>query len=301
MQNINNAEGLKADGCNLTGLELFAHNESDLNTYLGKLTRIKKLIYNRVPKCASKAVRLAFSRLGSKLGYATSNQDYMDYFYFSDDVKLQSIANSIVHSSEPGIVIRHIHFIDFTRFGLETPYYINIVRDPFNRILSWYYYKQYYLEDHPPKRLNMHPMHRYTSLTLDECVEQNDVACMTPHFYFTLIPWFCGHREICMKPSVEALQIAKRNVINYYPVVGYVENAGDFFKVAQKIWPQFFTGLEEVGDEMMKLNGHKTRKKAVPPSNLTKSILMSKLGLEYDFYNFIKQRFHCIRDLILNQ
>ncbi len=32
---------------------------------------------------------------------------------------------------------KHIHFIDFQQFNLTNPIYINLVRDPAQRLMSW--------------------------------------------------------------------------------------------------------------------------------------------------------------------
>lgn len=38
---------------------------------------------------------------------------------------------------------RHIHFVDFAKFGQPQPVYINLIRDPLQRMVSWYYFRRY--------------------------------------------------------------------------------------------------------------------------------------------------------------
>ena len=45
--------------------------------------------------------------------------------------------------TKPYSYVKHINFIDFTEFNLTQPIYVNFVRDPVDRIISWYYYTRY--------------------------------------------------------------------------------------------------------------------------------------------------------------
>ncbi len=38
------------------------------------------------------------------------------------------------------VYIKHMNFVDFGRFGYATPIYVNLVRHPIERVVSWYYY-----------------------------------------------------------------------------------------------------------------------------------------------------------------
>ena len=42
--------------------------------------------------------------------------------------------------SSPFSYVKHINFLDTTEFNQTMPTYINIVRHPVDRIISWYYY-----------------------------------------------------------------------------------------------------------------------------------------------------------------
>lgn len=38
------------------------------------------------------------------------------------------------------VYVKHVCYTNFTKFNLPTPIYINLVRDPIERIISWFYY-----------------------------------------------------------------------------------------------------------------------------------------------------------------
>jgi len=41
---------------------------------------------------------------------------------------------------EPSVFIKHVCFTNFTKFNLPKPIYLNVVRDPVERVISWFYY-----------------------------------------------------------------------------------------------------------------------------------------------------------------
>lgn len=38
------------------------------------------------------------------------------------------------------VYVKHVCYTNFTKFNLPTPIYVNLVRDPIERIISWFYY-----------------------------------------------------------------------------------------------------------------------------------------------------------------
>ena len=42
--------------------------------------------------------------------------------------------------STPYSFTKHMNFLDFEEFNKTNPIYINIVRNPIERVISWYYY-----------------------------------------------------------------------------------------------------------------------------------------------------------------
>ena len=42
--------------------------------------------------------------------------------------------------SYPLSYVKHVNFLNFEEFGRKNPIYINMVRHPVERIISWYYY-----------------------------------------------------------------------------------------------------------------------------------------------------------------
>ena len=60
-------------------------------------------------------------------------------------------------------------------------------------------------------------------------------------------PYFCGQLLECRRlGSTWALEEAIRNIEEYYPVVGILENLVGTFQVLEAKLPRFFSGLEQL-------------------------------------------------------
>lgn len=51
-----------------------------------------------------------------------------------------SLISDEFNLSRPFSYVKHLNFLDTTEFNMTNPIYINIVRHPVDRIISWYYY-----------------------------------------------------------------------------------------------------------------------------------------------------------------
>ena len=84
---------------------------------------------------------------------------------------------------------KHMHFLDATEFNRTNPIYINMVRHPLDRILSWYYYArspQYIYAEHSPTDI---PDLKMMKRTFEECVINKSNDCIYPigqYYLFSL-------------------------------------------------------------------------------------------------------------------
>lgn len=96
----------------------------------------------------------------------------------------------------------------FKRYNLPTPIYINIVRDPIERVISWYYYVRapwYYVERKQAFPDLPLPDPRWLRKDFETCVLRGDRECVYnqgethegigDHRRQSL--FFCGHEHEC--------------------------------------------------------------------------------------------------------
>ena len=251
------------------------------------------LLYNRVPKTGSTSFmnvvyKLTLDNHFSAAYVNVSSKShrwlFSDKYFFAKNITYWK-------ARQPGIFHGHFPFVSFIPMGFPQPLYINIVRDPLERLVSHYYFLRYgdtYLPNKIRKKQG-------DKTTFDECVIKKQSDC-NPEKLWIQIPYFCGSDPDCWKPGNKAaLHRAKRNVINYYFLVGTTDRIGDFLDVLEKTLPRFFNGASSIFNTDGGLHIRKTKKK-VPLEESTIQHFKSNpiWKMEQDFYLFIKDRFNNI-------
>ncbi|KAK8728969.1 hypothetical protein OTU49_008905, partial [Cherax quadricarinatus] len=129
--------------------------------------------------------------------------------------------------------------------------------------------------------------------TLEDCLLAASEECtfITGHHYDLTIPYFCGHQEYCRElNNGAALRVAQQHVEEWYPVVGVLEEINTTLLVLQHHLPQYFAGVTDLYyNELMAPHHNKNRQRPKTPTKVEAAI-RKNLSLEYDFYNFMKQR-----------
>lgn len=178
-----------------------------------KNAEIDFVFFNRVPKVGSQSLMELMRRLGKINGFthARNPGSVKETILMPKDGQKELLADLITRP-QPHIYSQHIAYINFTRFALPRPIYINLVRDPIERIISWHYYvrARWYYNDMKAKlgenSIAM-PPDEFLDMDLDTCVRNHDPHCtfeqmqkvnpVGDHRRQTL--FFCGmNRKLCM-------------------------------------------------------------------------------------------------------
>ena len=74
--------------------------------------------------------------------------------------------------TRPFFIFKHHYYFNATQYGLETPTWINVIRDPLTWFESNFYFKRFGWERQPGSRRR-----EDQDLTIDECVKTNHEDC----------------------------------------------------------------------------------------------------------------------------
>lgn len=235
--------------------QLYNLNPSDLNNTKKAETDI--LFFNRVPKVGSVQMINLLKTLGKTHNYDVFTDGNMNGGILRTMTKeRQEIeVERVLNRDDPGVFVSHMNWIDFSEFDEPKPIYINMVRDPVERVISWFYYIRSPWIFVPQRRLRKQKMPdaKWMNTEFDECVERKHQFCQytqgagfglsdTDHRRQTL--FFCGHNQTeCEAFNGEGpLQIAKRNVEKEYAVVGTWEDTNITLAVLENYIPKYFKG-----------------------------------------------------------
>ncbi|KAL7639697.1 UNVERIFIED_CONTAM: hypothetical protein RMT77_010201 [Armadillidium vulgare] len=271
-----------------SGIISFLNDASDLDAN-------QIIIYNRVPKTGSTSfIGLGYSlcainRFNVIHINTTKNAPTLS---LTDQVRfVQNV--SFWEEKKPAIYHGHIAFLDFKRFGIAAnPIYINMVRKPIERLISYFYFLRYG-DDLRPQLVRKR---QGDKMTLDDCVKMQHSDCSLQHLWIQ-IPFFCGHFSECWVPGSEwALEQAKYNLAQRYFLVGITEEMEDFVALLEYSLPRFFKGALNLYLEGSKSHLRKTKKKISPSSETIEKLQSTRVWqMEEEFYNFARDHFHFIK------
>ncbi|XP_060061346.1 uronyl 2-sulfotransferase isoform X3 [Erinaceus europaeus] len=229
----------------------------DLRQYLGNSTYLddhgpppskvlpfpSQVVYNRVGKCGSRTVVLLLRILSEKHGFNLVTSDIHNKTRLTKNEQMELIKN-ISTAEQPYLFTRHVHFLNFSRFGGDQPVYINIIRDPVNRFLSNYFFRRFGdwrgEQNHMIRTPSMRQEERY--LDINECILENYPECSNPRLFY-IIPYFCGQHPRCREPGEWALERAKLNVNENFLLVGILEELEDVLLLLERFLPHYFKGV----------------------------------------------------------
>ncbi|XP_071096729.1 heparan sulfate 2-O-sulfotransferase 1-like [Haliotis cracherodii] len=253
------------------------------------------VIYNKVPKTGS----TSFASIAYELCKINSfNVVLIDItrhghiLSLSDQMRLITNITSWTEK-KPALYHGHVAFIDFSSLGLlKKPIYINMVRNPLDRLVSHYYFLRYGDDVNPAKERK----HTGDNETFDECVSRNGEGCDLKHLWLQ-IPFFCGQSAQCWVPGSKwALEQAKHNLVHHYLVVGVTEELGDFIAVLEATLPRMFLGAVQLFNSGSMSHRRKTTKKIVPkPETLARIQQSATWRMENEFYVFAVEQFHFVK------
>lgn len=233
-------------------------NPSDLNNTPKAGTDI--LLFNRVPKVGSVQMIELMKTLGKTHNFDVFTDGNMNGGIINrmSTQRQQQEVEKVVSRDDPGVYVSHMNWINFTEFGQSKPIYINMVRDPVERVISWFYYLRspwIFVPQRRQRKQSM-PNAKWMNTEFDECVEQNSSFCQykqgagfhrndSDHRRQTL--FFCGNDKKC-EPfnGLRPLQMAKMRVEREYAVVGTWEDTNITLTVLEHYIPKYFKGAKHL-------------------------------------------------------
>ncbi|XP_042891350.1 heparan sulfate 2-O-sulfotransferase pipe-like [Penaeus japonicus] len=261
------------------------------------------LVFNRVPKVGSQSTMELLRALSYKNGF-TFHKDRPQKV---ENIKLtereqKRLVQLVDVFRPPSVYVKHVCYINFTTFNLTQPLYVNMVRDPVERVISWYYYVRapwYFVERKQAFPELPLPSAMWLRKDYETCVLTGDRECQyregdeRPDFA-QLTEFFCGQDKKCTGFNTEyALQKAKENVEKHYAVVGVLEDLNTTLTVLEHYVPRFFRGAKDLyWNEVQRFSKVNRNIYKPPVPDRIKDIVRKNFTREIEFYEFCKRRMY---------
>lgn len=250
------------------------------------------VLYNRIPKTGSTSfANLLYDSCMKNKVYVL----HVNITTFKSTLPLQDQQEFVRNVSSwyrPAVYHGHFAYVDFQQHGSNLhPHYINIIREPLERLVSHYYFIRYG-DDY---RVGLKRYKQGENTTFDECVKKGKIDCSDRKMWMQ-IPFFCGQKAGCLKPgNLWALEEAKKNLKEKYTLVGVTEHLDDFVNLLEKMFPRIFLGITEMYKTGNKSHLRHTLHKDLPSEETLQVFQKSAIyRLEREFYSFAKNHFFTI-------
>ncbi|CAL9688500.1 unnamed protein product [Knipowitschia caucasica] len=253
------------------------------------------IVYNRVPKTASTSfTNIAYDLCGKNHYHVLHINTSKNNPVMSIQDQTRFVRNVTEWKEmKPAFYHGHVSFVDFTKYGVKRkPIYINVIRDPIERLVSYYYFLRFGDDYRPGLRRRK----QGDKKTFDECVSAGGSDC-APEKLWLQIPFFCGHYSECWNVGSQwALEQAKSTLVNEYLLVGVTEELEDFVMMLEAALPRFFRGATELYRTGKKSHLRKTTEKKPPTKESVAKLQQSSIWkMENDFYEFALEQFQFVR------
>ncbi|XP_039484997.1 heparan sulfate 2-O-sulfotransferase pipe-like [Drosophila santomea] len=266
---------------------------------------IDVLFFNRVPKTGSMQLIELMRQLGKVHDYEVEKDPQNGgVIPLLETAEQSDLIDNIVNLEDGTVFASHVNFLNFTKHEQPRPIYVNMVRDPVERVISWYYYIRAPWVFVPGRRRNNRemPNPKWVNTEFEQCVTSGEKVCtyiensllerVGDHRRQTL--FFCGHNEFQCTPfnARLPLQLAKMNVEREYSVVGTWEHTNETLAVLEAYVPRYFADASK-----MYYSGLHSDKQNVNPMkpHIPQNILdmvRRNFTREIEFYQFCRQRLH---------
>ena len=139
--------------------------------------------------------------------------------------------------TKPFFIFKHHYYFNASEYGLETPTWINVIRDPLSWFESNFYFKRFGWERQPGSRRRDDQ-----DLTIDQCVAQHHQDCQRVKWKYN--QFLCGNEPVCTghadMDKKKASQIAKHNIAENFFIIGILEQFIDTLNLFEKLMPAFY-------------------------------------------------------------
>ncbi|XP_041674287.1 heparan sulfate 2-O-sulfotransferase pipe isoform X7 [Drosophila eugracilis] len=220
----------------LTGNHISGHDagkHDDINTlhgtyqYLKSTGQLHHLSANRLNNTKNAEIEVLFFNRAAKVGSEAMLELFIALEKYNDDLTLErhglqtrsfrqmnkkqmrESAEFVADLEEGTMYIEHINWLDFDEFDLPKPIYINLVRDPVERVISWFFYARSSYKNaieyrkRPDQKIK--PASWYKK-NFNDCVKSGDPECQyIPHTVKDPVAnfkrqslFYCGHHDDCM-------------------------------------------------------------------------------------------------------
>ncbi|XP_017072086.2 heparan sulfate 2-O-sulfotransferase pipe isoform X3 [Drosophila eugracilis] len=270
--------------------------------------QLDTIFFNRITKTGSEKMMELLKILGKRNDFEARRdvEGLYEVVIMHDAYAKNFLRTEVLNCTRANTYTKHVAYLDFDQLDEPWPIYINLVRDPIERLVSWFYYVR--APWHFAERREVFgdaialPEIDWLKKNFNQCIEERDPECVFEQMEMGNLAdhrrqslYLCGQvTAVCMPfNSHEAMQRAKKNVEEHYAVVGTWEDTNVTLSVLEGYIPRFFAGAKDEYYALRKKLGNVNRNAFRPTlSDKARVLLSQNLTREIELYQFIRHRLY---------
>lgn len=257
----------------------------------------KNLIFhNKLPKAGSTTMNYILFYLSQKNSFKYQKiqpGDLPNDSYSVEEPLVNWIKENVTES--PFLLLKHHYPIDFTKYGLDQPTYMNVMRDPVDWFQSHYYFERFGWQKVGGSRDSFKGSDEDRDMIIDDCVTQKASQCVD-------VPWswidfFCGNGPDCNKINNRDTIVAttKTRIQRVYYMIGILEQWDNTLSLFERMMPDIFQNVKQIFQSpgvQTRLNSTKSVNNVKMNAESREYFQKGPLKEEYDIYVFTRALFN---------
>ena len=247
------------------------------------------IVYNRIPKAGSTTILDLLHRLSSTNAFALIRP--MPYY---NHTAARNAILAALSSGKRTVVCNHFNFPELL-YGVGNIAYINVMRNPVDRCISWYHYSRY---GDRSRHLKRGVFDEYGDAPLEDCLAKPygelDSCFNCPPDTQTLA--FCGREggDCEVAPREVLLRQSWANIESHY-FVGLTEDLNGTAAVLEGMFPRYFKGMAALSAETSPKKVSRQREQYVLPSEQARGVIARKVAIDVELYRKVEKGYNRLK------
>ena len=286
--------------------------DKSLFAYHPELKGLKqnKIFFTQIPNIATQPIKNLLTSListrdnGWSLKIEEAKPDHIDPTNIDAFLNFNKYFTESIEDKT--LYVRNFQYFNFTKMGTPNPYYINIVRDPFEMLISAFNQVKRSGQKSPEKNSNsIIPKNIQEAIISDKKIQNFENLIQEKGVKWIkspLVRYFCGEKDVCYQTTpgngdnyATATSINKNaamsNLRNNYLVVGLYENFEDTLELFEYMLPEIFaasgdspSSMEILRSEIKEAIANDVKEEDYPKTSMANKV-KNVLRFEYEVYN----------------
>ena len=307
-------------GSNWQPIGNYEHSFKNIKNLLPEAPNKKFIFHNKLPKCGSTTMNDILKNLAAFNHFLYFKMD-AETMKFDEEINLikwifNHKKSTKMSKNSPLFLMQHHYWMNFSKYDIEQPTMINVIREPMDWFSSHYHFQMNGWYRSPGDRAKKKEKSRKNEMPLEDCIMKEKFMCKKNKWRYieffvgsdaySSLKWqeHTGTSTTSVKDTKNldtdeekrlGVAHAKNRLLKDYHVIGVLEQFEDTLELFEHMMPEFYHGASKIYKSYtIQETKNQTRSIGKVPVSIAAEIKMktSVLRHESDLYDFTRALFN---------